>query len=78
MGRIKKYKKQKKEYPTEKSLDGSEGEEDAKEEQYNKTKHKTTSSLEKIGCLEKEIKQICSRISNLNQCVNMDSEEDEV
>jgi seryl-tRNA synthetase len=36
---------------------------------------KVTNSLKKIGNLESEIKQICSRISNLNQRVNMDSEE---
>lgn len=35
-------------------------------------KKKTTNSLEKIGNLEREIKQICNRIGTLSQCLNED------
>ena len=78
---IRKFKKMKKkdlreEDEDEENENGRSKAEDEEEERISR--HKVSTSLDKIGCLEKEIKQICSRITNLNQCVNVDSDEDDM
>ncbi len=65
---IKKYKRQK----TKGQVDSDEEDLSAKK---GGVRHKTSNSIEMIGCLENEIRQICHRISTLNQRVNADSEE---
>ena len=77
MQTIKKYKLQKK-TPSKfyEGEDSDENEDKGSEKGFGIGRHRVSSSLEKIGCLEKEIKQICSRISNLNKCVNIDSDEE--
>ena len=69
---IKKYKRQK----TKGQVDSDEEDPPVKSK-GSVVRHKTSNSIEMIGCLENEIRQICHRISSLNQRVNADSEEAE-
>ncbi len=78
MKKIRKYKSKKQtEGDSSEDETRSRHNKDSDSEEEEKGRHcRVSGSLEKIGCLEKEIKQICSRISNLNKCVNFDSEDE--
>ncbi len=76
MKTIKKFKEKRKRHHRENSSDFSDdsGSEESETMGPHSKKgghhHKVTTSIDKICGLEKEIKQICSRISSLNHCLN--------
>jgi len=82
MGTIRKYKEKRKRKSEinssdDEDLENTENSSQKCEESKKKHKHKASTSLEKIGFLEKEIKQICSRIGSLNQCLHDENNSDE-
>ena len=72
---IKKFKEKRKRHSSNSSSD-DDSDSDSSSKRTSIGQQKVASTLEKIGYLEKEIKQICGRISTLNHCLHNEGDDE--